>query len=78
MAENLKKMASFRQQLQNTGAEHAVMDGEMAQLLLMGVALTHREWIEQFDLPTRQGNPSIHQRFNKSRMRSGHVTSGTI
>ena len=50
-------MESFRRQLQNMGAEHAVSDGKMARLLLMGVVLTHRELIEQFDLPQQQGNP---------------------
>ncbi|KAE8909930.1 hypothetical protein PF003_g6062 [Phytophthora fragariae] len=39
------------------GPEHAISDGEMAHLLLMGVSLTYRALVEQIDLPTRQGNP---------------------
>ncbi|ETP30672.1 hypothetical protein F442_20391 [Phytophthora nicotianae P10297] len=50
----LRTMTQLRQQLRNMGPEHAVSDADMACLLLMGVAMTHRELIEQFDLGTRQ------------------------
>ena len=49
MLEYLKKVASLRQQLQNMGTEYNITDDEMARLLLMGVPITHRELIEQFD-----------------------------
>ena len=58
MLEYLEKMASLRHQLQNMGTEHDITDYEMARLLFMGVAITHRELIEQFALPTRQGKPT--------------------
>ena len=70
MLEYLKKMASFRQKLQNMGPEHSITDNEMARLLRMGVVITHRELIEQFDLPTRQGNPpTLQQVMNALRSR---------
>lgn len=57
MADYLVGMTRLRQQLQSMSSEHAISDEEMARLLLMGVSLTHRELVEQFDLPTRQGDP---------------------
>ncbi|EGZ15482.1 hypothetical protein PHYSODRAFT_507562 [Phytophthora sojae] len=54
MADYLVGMTRLRQQLQSMSSEHAISDEEMARLLLMGVSLTHRELVEQFDLPTRQ------------------------
>ncbi|OWZ08946.1 hypothetical protein PHMEG_00018437 [Phytophthora megakarya] len=66
MEEYLRTMTQLRQQLRNMGAEHAVSDADMACLLLMGVAMTHREMIEQFDLPTRQGNPPTLQQVTNA------------
>uniref|UniRef100_H3HAI1 Integrase catalytic domain-containing protein n=1 Tax=Phytophthora ramorum TaxID=164328 RepID=H3HAI1_PHYRM len=59
-------MTHLRQQLRNVGSEHAISDDEMARLLLMGVAMTHRELVEQFDLPTRQGNPPTLQQVTNA------------
>ena len=70
MLEYLKRMASLRQQLQNLGTKLHITDDEMVRLFLMGVARTHRELIEQFDLPTRQGNPpTLQQVMNALRSR---------
>jgi hypothetical protein len=38
----------------------------MARLLLMGVAMTHRKLVEQFDLPTRQGSPPTLQQVTNA------------
>ncbi|KAE9007482.1 hypothetical protein PR003_g5668 [Phytophthora rubi] len=66
MAEYIRTMTQLRQQLRNMGAEHAIMDADMAYLLLMGVAMTHHELLEQFDLPTRQGNPPTLQQVTNA------------
>ncbi|KAE8915257.1 hypothetical protein PF006_g22295 [Phytophthora fragariae] len=66
MAEYIRTMTQLRQQLRNMGAEHAIMDADMACLLLMGVAMTHHELLEQFDLPTRQGNPPTLQQVTNA------------
>ncbi|KAE8911586.1 hypothetical protein PF005_g21944 [Phytophthora fragariae] len=66
MAEYIRTMTQLRQQLRNMGAEHAIADADMACLLLMGVAMTHRELLEQFDLPTRQRNPPTLQQVTNA------------
>uniref|UniRef100_H3H705 Uncharacterized protein n=1 Tax=Phytophthora ramorum TaxID=164328 RepID=H3H705_PHYRM len=74
MADYLRTMTHLRQQLRNVGSEHEISDDEMARLLLMGVAMTHRELMEQFDLPTRQGNPpTLQQVTNALRSRDEQV-----
>ncbi|EGZ06669.1 hypothetical protein PHYSODRAFT_319490 [Phytophthora sojae] len=57
LAEYITTMTQLRQKLRNMGPDHAITDNDMAQLLLMGVAVTHPELLDHFDLPTRQGNP---------------------
>ncbi|KAG6623103.1 uncharacterized protein IUM83_12186 [Phytophthora cinnamomi] len=57
LAEYITTMTQLRQKLRNMGPEHGITDNDMAQLLLMGVAVTHPELLDQFDLPTHQGNP---------------------
>ncbi|OWY90487.1 hypothetical protein PHMEG_00041365, partial [Phytophthora megakarya] len=67
-------MTRLRNVLRNMGAEHAIDDGEMAQLLLMGVATTYPTLIEQFDLPTRGGHPpTLVQVTNALRSRDEQV-----
>ncbi|POM59073.1 Hypothetical protein PHPALM_36195 [Phytophthora palmivora] len=66
MAEYLRTMTQLRQQLRNVGSEHAIGDDEMARLPLMGVAISHRELVEQFDLQTRQGNPPTLQQVTNA------------
>ncbi|GMF32442.1 unnamed protein product [Phytophthora fragariaefolia] len=86
MADYLRTMTQLRQQLRNVGSEHAISDDEMARLLLMGVAVTHRELVEQFDLPTRQGNPptlqqvtnSLRSRDERDKMVNGSPNSGVV
>ncbi|GMF56114.1 unnamed protein product [Phytophthora fragariaefolia] len=71
-------------QLRNVGSEHAISDDEMARLLLMGVAVTHQDLVEQFDLPTRQGNPptlqhvtnALRSRDERDKMVIGSPDSG--
>ena len=38
-----EEIGRLRQQLQNMGTEHNIADDEMTRLLIMDVALTHRE-----------------------------------
>ena len=38
-----EEIGSLRQQLQNTGTKLNIADDEMTRLLIMDVALTHRE-----------------------------------
>ncbi|POM72418.1 Hypothetical protein PHPALM_10866, partial [Phytophthora palmivora] len=86
MADYLRTMTQLRQQLRNVGSEHAIGDDEMAHLLLMGVAVTHRELVEQFDLPTRQGNPptlqqvtnALRSRDERDKMASGSQNTGVV
>ncbi|KAG3191524.1 hypothetical protein PC128_g10878 [Phytophthora cactorum] len=66
MADYVRPMTQLRQRLRNMDADHAISDGDMTSLLLMGVAMTHRELLEQFDLPTRQGNPPTLQQVTNS------------
>ncbi|KAE9108184.1 hypothetical protein PF010_g12006 [Phytophthora fragariae] len=52
----------------------------MARLLLIGVAMTHRELVEQFDLPTRQGSPPTPQQVTnalRSRDERDRMVNGT-
>ncbi|KAE9331789.1 hypothetical protein PF008_g15255 [Phytophthora fragariae] len=86
MADYLRTMTHMRQQLRNVGSEHAISDDEMARLLLMGVAMTHRELVEQFDLPTRQGSPptlqqvtnALRSRDERDRMANGNQGGGVV
>ncbi|KAE9236004.1 hypothetical protein PF005_g1215 [Phytophthora fragariae] len=86
MADYLRTMTHMRQQLRNVGSEHAISDDEMARLLLMGVAMTHRELVEQFDLPTRQGSPptlqqvtnALRSRDECDRMANGNQGGGVV
>ncbi|KAE8987963.1 hypothetical protein PR003_g16448 [Phytophthora rubi] len=57
LADYITTMTQLRQKLRNMGQEHTIGDDDMAHLLFMGVALTHPELLDQFDLPTRQGHP---------------------
>ncbi|KAE9019779.1 hypothetical protein PF011_g5681 [Phytophthora fragariae] len=86
MADYLRTMTHMRLQLRNVGSEHAISDDEMARLLLMGVAMTHRELVEQFDLPTRQGSPptlqevtnALRSRDERDRMANGNQGAGVV
>ncbi|KAE8880383.1 hypothetical protein PF005_g17165 [Phytophthora fragariae] len=86
MSDYLRTMAHMRQQLRNVGSEHAISDDEMAHLLLMGVVMTHRELVEQFDLPTRQGSPptlqqvtnALRSRDERDRMVNGTQGGGVV
>ncbi|OWY92438.1 hypothetical protein PHMEG_00038570, partial [Phytophthora megakarya] len=79
MADYLRTMTRLRQQLRSVGNEYAINDDEMARILLMGVAMTQRSLVEQFDLSTRQGNPptlqqvtnALRSRDERDRMASG-------
>ncbi|POM60073.1 hypothetical protein PHPALM_31111 [Phytophthora palmivora] len=70
-------MTRLRQQLCNIGTEHTIADEEMARVLLMGVSLTHRELVEQFDLPTRQGTPPTLQQVTNA-LRSRDERDGMV
>ncbi|KAG6611473.1 uncharacterized protein IUM83_15631 [Phytophthora cinnamomi] len=66
MADYISTMTRRRQRLWNMGVEHAISDQEMDSVLLMGVAVMHKELIEQFDLPTRQGHPPTLQQVTNA------------
>ncbi|KAG6618351.1 uncharacterized protein IUM83_01337 [Phytophthora cinnamomi] len=70
MADYISTMTPLRQRLRNMGVEHAISDKAMDSVLMMGVAVMHKELIEQFDLPTRQGHPpALQQATNALRSR---------
>ena len=49
----LNKMAHLRQKLLNFGPEHVITDTEITRMFLIKVMATHREFVEQLNLPSR-------------------------